>query len=353
MGGGIASIDWRAGLEFAGIALAAAVAITAVVLAGRVRDLGNRLRSRDRSLARSFALVAMAEELAGLGRWRARPDGVPEWSSGLSRITGFPPGMTPDFETLCEMMPDGGAAFYGALEQHKRDSRPFAFEFAARRVDGEMRTLRVVVRNEFDPATGKLVERQGVALDVTEARRREAELAREKGEAIAAAEEALRLSETDPLTGLANRRRAMAEADRGALAAAQQAEPLVLLIFDIDHFKSVNDRHGHPAGDAVLVKVAEIARRAVRTGDLVARIGGEEFLCILRGADLAVARACADRLRRAVARESGTAGVPPVTVSVGYAGWREGDAALALFARADAALYEAKASGRDCVRRAA
>jgi diguanylate cyclase (GGDEF)-like protein len=335
-----------------GVVALAAIAF-AIALQRLNAGLRSRLRRRDRSLARSLALVDMAEQLAEFGRWRAKPDGTPEWSPGLCRLTGFPPGMTPDFDTQCEMMPDGGASFYGALEKHKRESEPFAFEFAATRVDGELRILRVIVRNEFDEATGRLIERQGVALDVTDSRRRLEDLDRARNEALAAAEEATRLAGTDALTGLANRRRGMAEADQGALAAARDGTPFALVLFDIDHFKSVNDRFGHPVGDAVLMRVAEIARSAMRGGDLVARIGGEEFLCVLRGADLTAARACAARLRAAIARGSAAGGVPAVTVSVGYAGWRRGDSALALFARADAALYDAKNAGRDCIRKAA
>jgi diguanylate cyclase (GGDEF)-like protein len=338
-------------------ALCAAGWCAASVTGYRLRRLRNNLRARlarrDRSLARSLALVDMAEELAALGRWRATPQGVPEWSNGMCRITGFPPGMTPDFETQCEMMPDGGATFYGALERHKRDRAPFAFEFAATRFDGEERTLRVIVRNEFDEATGKLLEWQGIALDVTDSQRRLQALASERSEALARAAEARHLAETDPLTGLANRRRAMAEADRAALAAARDGAPMALVLFDIDHFKQVNDCFGHLVGDAVLARVAEIAGASLRPGEMVGRIGGEEFLCVLPGANLVIARTCAERLRKAIATGSGSEDLPAVTVSIGYAAWRLGDSALSLFARADAALYDAKAAGRDCVRRAA
>ncbi len=346
---------WPAGAEwvlFVAFILAPAPLSLAFLVRAN-RNLRSRLRRRDRSLARSLALVDMAEQLAEFGRWRAKPGGAPEWSQGLCRITGFPLGMTPDFETQCEMMPDGGQAFYGALERHKRDRKPFAFEFETLRVDGARRMLRVIVRNEFDDATGRLVEWQGVALDVTDSQRRLETLSREKSEALALAEQSRVLAETDPLTGLANRRRAMEDADMAVLNATRGGDRPVLLMFDIDHFKGVNDCYGHPAGDAVLVRIAELVRGALRSGDVVGRIGGEEFLCVLPNANLALARECAERLRAVIAVGSGVAGVPPVTISVGFAGWRQGDSALALFARADAALYAAKAAGRDCVRLAA
>ena len=325
----------------------------AIALSRRNRELRTRLRKRDRSLARSLALVDMSERLAGLGRWRAKPDGSAEWSSGLCRLMGFPVGMTPDFATQCEMMPDGGAAFYGALDRHKRDREPFAFEFSAARVDGEFRTLRVIVRNEFDDVTGKLTGWQGVALDVTEERQRLDALEHDRVAALAQAEESRRLAETDPLTGLVNRRRAMAEVDRATLASAQDGAALALVLFDIDHFKAVNDCFGHPTGDAVLVRVAEIVRDSLRAGELVGRIGGEEFLCVLPNADAVAARRCAERLRRAISTQSARDDLPGVTVSVGFATWRKGDSALSLFARADAALYDAKHAGRDCIRLAA
>jgi diguanylate cyclase (GGDEF)-like protein len=345
------SLAW--GLSGVLAAACVTLSVAALRVASARNDLRARLSRRDRSLARSLALVDMAEELAELGRWRATPDRAAEWSAGLCRITGFPAGMTPDFETQCEMMPDGGEAFYRALNDHKQDRAPFAFEFAAIRVDGVPRTLRVIVRNEFDDATGVLAGWQGVALDVTDSRRQIDTLENERSEALARAEESRRLAETDPLTGLANRRCAMAEADRAAVAAMREGAALALVVFDIDHFKSVNDCFGHPVGDAVLARVAEIARDALRSGEMVGRIGGEEFLCILPGANLSAASSCAERLRRAIATRSGSDEFPAVTVSVGYAAWREGDTALSLFARADAALYEAKSAGRDCVRRAA
>jgi len=211
----------------------------------------------------------------------------------------------------------------------------------------------VIIRNEFDEVTGKLVEWQGVALDVTDQRRRMEALESDRVVALALAEESRKLAETDPLTGLVNRRRAMAEADRAALASTREGVPLALVLFDIDHFKSINDCFGHPTGDAVLVRVAEIAREVLRSGELVGRIGGEEFLCVLPGATAGAARACAERLRHAIAARSASTDLPGVTVSAGYASWRRGDSALSLFARADAALYEAKHAGRDCIRKAA
>ncbi|HTN52482.1 MAG TPA: diguanylate cyclase [Anaeromyxobacter sp.] len=159
------------------------------------------------------------------------------------------------------------------------------------------------------------------------------------------------LARRDPLTGLANRR-ALAEALSRELARARRAgTALAVAVLDVDRFKQVNDAHGHPAGDAVLAAVAARASAALREGDLLGRLGGEEFLALLPGADLAAALAAGERLRKAVAAapvQAGAAGIA-VTVSVGCAALGRDEDGAALLARADARLYEAKRAGRDRV----
>lgn len=147
---------------------------------------------------------------------------------------------------------------------------------------------------------------------------------------------------TDPLTGLPNRR---AFFDALATAAGSDEQAVVAMI-DIDHFKAVNDRFGHAAGDEVLRQVAEIARGSFRSADLVARIGGEEFAVILRAITLDQARGVCQRLvdRLSESRLECPGGPVRVTISTGIAViGSDGDAALA---SADEALYEAKRSGR-------
>ena len=153
----------------------------------------------------------------------------------------------------------------------------------------------------------------------------------------------------DALTGLLNRRGLSARARRAA-----GADDLVsLLVVDLDHFKTVNDRHGHAVGDAVLALVAQELRRGLRADDLVARLGGEEFAVVLLGCDTTEALQRAAELRGRVAQLS--ADWPaPVTLSVGAATTQRGTADLtALLERADRALYAAKAGGRNTVRMAA
>jgi diguanylate cyclase (GGDEF)-like protein len=124
-------------------------------------------------------------------------------------------------------------------------------------------------------------------------------------------------------------------------------------MFDIDHFKRINDCFGHATGDEVLKKVARIARSVMRGDDVVGRIGGEEFVCLLSGLDRQRALALAERLRRAVSEGDRSDGLPVTTISLGVALLRAGDTSTSLLERADAALYEAKEAGRNQVRRAA
>lgn len=164
----------------------------------------------------------------------------------------------------------------------------------------------------------------------------------------------LSLALTDPLTGLYNRRYVAAHLDSLLARHEEGGQGVAVLLFDIDHFKRVNDGHGHAAGDEVLIEVARRAQRDVRSFDLVARYGGEEFLIVMPETGLAVAYSVAERLRRGVAekpvRISAAAGEIPVTISVGVAtGRTDHDTPAALLNRADEALYAAKRGGRNRV----
>ena len=159
-------------------------------------------------------------------------------------------------------------------------------------------------------------------------------------------------SQIDPLTGLFNRRaldQALELAWQGHLRTRQ---PLSLLMVDVDHFKRVNDTHGHAAGDQVLVHLAALLQRNLRVVDVVGRLGGEEFLLLLPGSDESQATVLAERLRQQV-----MASVPKAnastTVSIGIAQAQPSDISVQmLVARADKALYRAKSLGRNRVERA-
>ena len=158
------------------------------------------------------------------------------------------------------------------------------------------------------------------------------------------------LASTDPLTGVANRRRIERFGVQAVVQARSRHQPLTVLTFDIDHFKQVNDAHGHLVGDRVLIRLAHACQGALRHGDLLGRTGGEEFLVVLPDTRLAQALPIADRLRAASSSLdlSDIPGQAPVTISLGLAELRPADADLVdLLARADGALYRAKSSGRD------
>lgn len=165
-------------------------------------------------------------------------------------------------------------------------------------------------------------------------------------------EELNRRASTDPLTGLPNRAIFEELLHHEVGAARRDARPLGILLVDVDHFKRVNDERGHPAGDSVLREVAARMRVAVRGGDHLARVGGEEFAVLLPGADLAAAAEVGERItahvRAAPVRLEG--GSVAVSVSCGATTLGPDDDALSLVSRADVRLYEAKRAGRDRVR---
>ena len=151
----------------------------------------------------------------------------------------------------------------------------------------------------------------------------------------------------DPLTGLLNRKALAGRFEEIAQQAALTGAPICLLTGDLDHFKRINDEHGHTRGDAVLKDTAYILRKSLRSFELVYRLGGEEFLIVLPGVAAAEGRVIAERVRAGV--EEARPGGLPVTISLGVAS-AAGDVAFEpLFRTADAALYEAKRTGRNRV----
>jgi diguanylate cyclase (GGDEF)-like protein len=162
-----------------------------------------------------------------------------------------------------------------------------------------------------------------------------------------------RLVTVDSLTGLRNRRWLDDAFARQLSRAARANQPLSLLMIDIDRFKQVNDTYGHPAGDAVLRRVAHTLATGLRPQDSLARYGGEEFAVLLPGLGQPQALQVAERLRLAI-QANGAEGkrdnVTQITVSIGVATATRDESLAALVQRADEALYRAKESGRNCTR---
>jgi diguanylate cyclase (GGDEF)-like protein len=162
-----------------------------------------------------------------------------------------------------------------------------------------------------------------------------------------------RLAATDPLTGLPNRRFVDEYSEVELARFRRFGQPASLLMIDLDKFKSINDTYGHPSGDRLLQAIAACCKDVVRSVDLFARFGGEEFLCLLPGTDAADATAVAEKIRAAIGKVQVKVGSESIgtTASIGVAALRPDDQSIGdVIARADEALYRAKNDGRNCIR---
>jgi two-component system, cell cycle response regulator len=243
-----------------------------------------------------------------------------------------------------------------AMEREARSSM-----IAEIKSDPELFAISIVLVGAHGDAAGALAAMERGAHDVLPddadafelaARVRAARRGSEMQELLLTRERELeRLAYYDELTGLPNRRSVLRQLEALISRGRRHRHDLALLMVDADHFKTVNDRHGHAAGDAALRALADRLRERLRTEDVAGRFGGEEFVIGLPDADADGAAAVAEAARAAVrARPLTVAGRElTLTVSVGWATWEDDDLGQ-LLARADGALYEAKAAGRDCVR---
>lgn len=175
---------------------------------------------------------------------------------------------------------------------------------------------------------------RGVAVDITERKRAEKELDR--------------LATTDHLTGLYNRTKYEEIVEREIDIFKRYKKPLSMLMFDIDHFKKINDTYGHSSGDYVLKTIADIVRSNIRKIDYLVRWGGEEFIILSPETPLDIARALAERIRKIIESYE-FSNVGRITVSFGVTEFREDDTKDSFIKKADAALYEAKGKGRNRV----
>jgi len=200
-------------------------------------------------------------------------------------------------------------------------------------------TIAGIALNELTPRLRALIVQQ---IDENEL------LAAALADMRARVEELERLVDSDTLTPLPNRRRFLRELDRVIQHSRRYHTPAFVMFVDLDGLKAINDAHGHIAGDAALIHVAEILATMLRTTDVVARIGGDEFGLLLEHLDEAAAREKAAKLRAAVAAsplEAGGAQIP-LSVSIGLAEVRPTDSSDTVLGRADAAMYAIKAQAR-------
>ncbi|MDY7115843.1 sensor domain-containing diguanylate cyclase [Halomonas sp. SSL-5] len=255
----------------------------------------------------------------------------PYLAGGGVRLIGIAPerlarDARPAMERLAD---DDYPRLMAALERSMHWLTPLSTRF---RLPLKGRGVRWVALRAQPTPTDEGVLWHGMMMDITEQVTEEARLRR--------------LSDTDDLTGVANRRRLMARLEEAVSLSNRHATPLSLLILDIDHFKAINDTHGHLQGDEVLRAVAHLCRATLREEDLVARMGGEEFALLLPLTPRHRALSLAERLCRII--EGHDFDVDSrITVSIGVAEHRIGGSHLQLIERADRQLYAAKGEGRN------
>ena len=212
--------------------------------------------------------------------------------------------------------------------------------------DADDRWYQMQVRAMTWP-DGRVV-RYAIAVDITELKATQNQLAEAHARLALTNRELQRLSTTDMLTGLANRQQTETLLEAGLADLAAEGTPFSLIMFDIDHFKEVNDRHGHLRGDDVLRALAALVRNMETQGPIVGRWGGEEFLVGCPGLRLAEAYVLAENLRWAIA-DLDLPEIGRITCSFGVAQAQEDDDPARLLVRVDQALYTAKNLGRNRV----
>ncbi len=259
----------------------------------------------------------------------------------------------PDLILLDIRMPDKDG--YTVCRELKADpetsSIPIIFVSALDDIDGKVRAFECggvdYVTKPFQPA--EVLTRVRTHLALAQARTALEMANRELQRALAREAELARI---DWLTGVYNRSHFYELATHEFAIATRYDQALAICMFDVDHFKQVNDRYGHLIGDQVLRAVAQTAARQIRAADCIGRFGGEEFILLLPNTDTLAGLMLAERLRAAIAdlRVSTEQGEVAVTISAGVAGRQPADTVIErLIDRADQALYAAKRQGRNCV----
>lgn len=310
-----------------------------VVLEGTVAAI-TELRDVESELRRSEQRLRLLVENAYDVIWTMAMDGtVTHVNPAVMRVRGITPEEA-RHQSSEEINPPESAARVGEYYQRvfaaiEAGTEPPAFlgEMEYYRKDGSIMTGELQVIPHVD-GDGQVVELIGVTRDISDRKVLENELTR--------------LAATDPVTGVWNRHHGRALLVTETAQGDGPVKPLSILMVDIDNFKAINDSFGHPAGDAVLVEVARRLSESVRSSDMVARWGGEEFVVLLRDCTLDDAVERAEEIRRQIAERT-FPGVGTVTVSVGAAQLTVDEDVASLLGRADEALYEAKRAGRNKV----
>lgn len=290
-----------------------------------------------------------AQSFAHVGHWRyCLRSKTSDWSDGMFRIYGLDPAK--DRAMNLEhgsIVPEDNDMVREVLATAVAKQDKFVLKARIRRADGAMRHVESLGDIEFE--AGQPVAIFGVLKDVTDHVNATEELQRQKARAETLAREAVLLSETDQLTGTANRRKLLTRLGEEIARADRSGRDLAVMMIDVDHFKSVNDIHGHAMGDQVLCEIAALGERQLRKGDLFGRLGGEEFLAILPDTSKDVAAAVGERLRASCEALDWSLhdGPANVSISLGVAIHQKGADETFLLQAADTALYQSKATGRN------
>ena len=314
---------------------------------GRPRHFISQLKDiSQRKLDERRLQEAQAEALAQRDRARAIISAMHEGyaltvdgeikavNEALCSLTGFSEQELVGARTPFPFWPPELRAETMAIRRQVLEQRGGTFEVTLMRRDGEHFEAEITAMPAFDPS-GQVIGYVNTLRDVSGQRRHERELEL--------------LASTDSLTGLANRRVLEQSLQDAAALSRRHGRNLALILLDIDWFKQVNDEHGHPAGDAVLVEVARRLERTARAGEVLARVGGEEFAWLLPEATAEQAVLAADRARGAIASAPfATAG--RLTVSAGVGLMEAPVDSDELYRLADRALYQAKQRGRNRTR---
>ena len=320
----------------ASLAFPVSVALAGLLLAGTVALLFLESAGRERSARGELARLRVRHDLilssAGDGIISTGPDGRAGFANpAAARMLGRPAEEIVGSPVAESGLPSPESALAGG--------RPESGEAELRRADGsrfpaEFTTTPIAEGGAF---VGAVVTFRDIS-----ARRR---LETRTLESLALAEE---MAAVDPLTGLANHRTFHERLVAEVTGSRRRGRGVALMLMDLDHFKRVNDMHGHQTGDRVLERAAQVLREETRTGELIARVGGEEFAMILPDADGEEALRAAERVRRAIAATEFPA-VGRMTLSAGVCDLAHAEDAETLYRLADGALYWAKHRGRDRV----
>jgi diguanylate cyclase (GGDEF)-like protein/PAS domain S-box-containing protein len=304
------------------------------------RDVTDIIETREQ-LALSELRHRQAVDIAGLGYWiwDETKDCLSYLSEATAAIYGVSVELALNRSTTVQnnvqvVHPDDQERYYDILNEAAENLSPYDVTFRIVRPDGELRYLRELAEPHLD-ADGKLFQTIGTTQDVTE---RELD-----------AQKIAHMANHDALTGLPNRSLFTDRLETSIKNAKRDQKPLAILFIDLDGFKPVNDTHGHQAGDDILVEVSRRLTTCVRASDTVGRFGGDEFVALL-GGDIDAERSgkIADKIIDHVSRPIDSSGLSLIVgASIGIAVYpNDGSTPEGLMAAADAAMYEAKRSGK-------